>query len=191
MSCSGVRYISQVKRKILDALYRQTHLSLRPANYEVDIGKDFFSFLVKKPRVFVGDFVNFFILVEGRTLLGAVWSCQIKKQHLKSQIGGSSSYFSSLWCKIVRYYIWEKSRVHFKSSYRNCKIAASFTNLLMLTIFYFIGFGFQVLTLITSIQHWITQFYKTAKKLAIPKTMSTICRRSIWCDRKWTIPSWR
>jgi hypothetical protein len=46
-----VRYISQVKRKILDALYRQTHLSLRPANYEVDIGKDFFSFLVKKPRV--------------------------------------------------------------------------------------------------------------------------------------------
>ena len=72
VSCSGVRYISQVKRKILDALYRQTHLSLRPAVYEVDIGKDFFSFLVKKPRVFVGDFVNFFILVEGRTLLGAV-----------------------------------------------------------------------------------------------------------------------
>jgi plexin A len=34
--------ISQVKHKILDALYRHTPFSLRPAVYEVDLGKDFF-----------------------------------------------------------------------------------------------------------------------------------------------------
>jgi plexin A len=37
--------ISQVKHKILDALYRHTPFSLRPAVYEVDLGKDLFCLL--------------------------------------------------------------------------------------------------------------------------------------------------
>jgi hypothetical protein len=110
----------------------------------------------------ISNFVNFLILVEWRQLRGG--SVILSDEDATSKITNGWKKLNTL----AHYGVKESAVMslvprkmtnctmtngHCKSSYRNCKIAACFTKLMMVTIFYFIVFGFQVLTLIISIQH--------------------------------------
>lgn len=157
--------ISQVKHKILDALYRHTPFSLRPAVYEVDLGKG-----VSLPS----KYLKLKTLGKGNLLINlSVFPAEWRQLRGGSVILSDEDATSKIingWKKLntLAHYGVKESAVmslvprkmtnctmtngHCKSSYRNCKLTfadGSVSNDLNLT-FLFACLALQVLMLITS-----------------------------------------